>query len=400
MALAADIVERIKKEGEIFPLWEGALGIFNPGVAMQVDIENFKGVAAPAGLAGFFWRTQKPGVTWEAVRAVLLERVKALNTPGALEALYGDMRSEIRSRSGCETDLAWFAIMVSAQPLIDRVITGLPPAERAAIAADLEMRIRRALESGPARESNFALLRRRALEFRVGGIVRRVLRERTRGIRPGENDMAAGALELREALGPGGAAYALTTVLHAISGAPGPVAACMLCELINRRDWRRKLRLELDALETGALCSAPTQAAPVTHRFIKEVLRKWSFPPVVRRFANRDISVGDYRLSKGENYYLSMCALHHSDAYWTDADRFDPDRWLESAADIRPGAYVPFGWRARSCIGATLGVSQLIIFAHLMLTQFDIRLAGDCAPEIELSAVAIPKNFNGAVLQR
>ena len=77
----------------------------------------------------------------------------------------------------------------------------------------------------------------------------------------------------------------------------------------------------------------------------------------LERGAGKEV-VGDYTLPRGTIVLASTLAMHRSERWWADADRFVPTRWLtadgefdESAPGQPKGAWFPFGFGNRRCIG-------------------------------------------------
>ena len=70
--------------------------------------------------------------------------------------------------------------------------------------------------------------------------------------------------------------------------------------------------------------------------------------------------------------------LHRDPAYWPKADEFIPDRWLVEADDpLHPvkGAWRPFEFGPRNCIGQELAMMEVKIVLLLVLQQFDVQVA-------------------------
>jgi cytochrome P450 len=195
---------------------------------------------------------------------------------------------------------------------------------------------------------------------------------------------------------------AVTTVLTAIAGPPGASAASLLYELTRRSDWAARLTAELEPLPLEQLYGAPTQSAPDTHRFVKEVLRIWSPPVFMTRPVRTDIRLEQASLKPGDRYLLSTWLIHHDPRHWKDPDTFDPDRWL-SGAEHGPcphASYVPFGWAPKACIGAGLGTTQLMLLCHLMLTRYRVEVEEPESVRMMLAAVPMPVGFRGKIVRR
>ncbi len=73
-------------------------------------------------------------------------------------------------------------------------------------------------------------------------------------------------------------------------------------------------------------------------------------------------------LFKGQTVEIPVYAIHHSEEYFPNADKFIPERFLpENRHKIIPYSYLPFGAGPRNCIGmrfalteAKLGLASII----------------------------------------
>jgi cytochrome P450 len=394
--LTDDLRERIPREGQVFWVADRQLGVFEPAAADRLDSENFQGAMLPDTLADLFLPARlRRSVAWAEVRTALFEGARALNRPEPLRRLHDRMRLLANRASGAEIDLTRFAQRIATQSLIPLVVDGLAPAEHKVVEREVMARADRLFATGAAKPTLQGRVAHIATEISAGRAIRRALLERRRGRRPAGEDMAQALLPLYDRLGGGRAAYAVTTVLSAIAGAPGPAFACLLFELTTRPEWRRRIEAELCRLSVDEICAAPVRSAPETHDFVREVLRLWSFPLIVRRVARRPLALAGARLQVADGYFLSAFITHRMAAAWPNPDEFDPGRW--SAGDASTCGFAPFGWGQRTCVGASIGVSHLILFCHLLATEFHVKLGEGLRPQIRLSDIAAPHDFRGEV---
>ncbi|SFW72316.1 cytochrome P450 [Amycolatopsis australiensis] len=108
-----------------------------------------------------------------------------------------------------------------------------------------------------------------------------------------------------------------------------------------------------------------------TASVVEEVMRL--YPPVwlLPRVAQADDEIGGYHVPAGSDVVVVPYTLHRHPAFWTDPERFDPDRF--TAAERPPRyAYIPFGAGPRFCIGNSLGVMEAVFV--LALAARDLRL--------------------------
>ncbi|TQN64091.1 Cytochrome P450 monooxygenase aflN [Colletotrichum shisoi] len=122
---------------------------------------------------------------------------------------------------------------------------------------------------------------------------------------------------------------------------------------------------------------------PYTVAFIKEVLR--IYPPAgALRQGRSDVQVvdedGREYPTEGCNVWTLPLAIHHSPKYWKDPEACIPDRWLVGPEDpLYPpkGAWRPFEWGPRNCIGQTLAMLELRIALAMTVREFIFTPAYD-----------------------
>jgi len=409
--LALDILgvrRRIATEGRVLPVIGESLGIFDPAVIAKLDRANFADLHMPPRLADAIrGAPDRCPVLWKDVRALLFEQTRKLNTPETLRRLHGDMVRAVDRLAGRETDLTWVAERAVSTTLIPYILGGLSSRELRLLVRDQHTKIENVLYApetllrGPYRL--FPALRRLRdawHETAAGRVIAHHLRGRRAGTMPPQRDYAEALMPMIDRLGIARASYVVATILTAVAGAPGTVGACLLFELLTRPEWLAKVREELASVDEDDLFEEPVRSAPLAHRFVKEALRLWAFPLIAQRAVFRDFEVDEFSMAQGQAYFLSAYLVHRDPAYWDNPDSFDPDRWLRADRAPTPGAYAPFGWGPRTCVGGALGLSQMMLFMHIVATRFDFVLRDDAAARIDLDGIAAPVNFLGTVTRR
>ena len=121
---------------------------------------------------------------------------------------------------------------------------------------------------------------------------------------------------------------------------------------------------------------------PFTLAVIKETLRL--FPP---SSATREGEPGFSLTQDGRQYptegftiWCSHQGIHREPLYWPQPDSFIPERWLVSDGDpLHPikGAWRPFEWGPRNCIGQELALLELKIAMVMTLRNFNITASYD-----------------------
>ncbi|MEG2803685.1 cytochrome P450 [Stenotrophomonas sp.] len=376
---------------------ENVVGIFDPALAVKVDKANTDKHTVPDSLIDYLGlRGSAAPVAWREVRALLSEQGGRLAAPAQMGALYRRMHAFLSSRCGAVHDLSelsWWAI---SEPLLPLLIDGMDARDTEALIGEQKTRY-----SGIVQQ-DFSLYRR-VLNFhlsrRAARTVVRHIKRRQRDTTP-RDDFLQSLLPLAGRIGVDRVAYLVSTVLAGMSGLPGITAASLLYAMHRYPHWRERIRAETTALSLASLYTLPMRELPCTSRFVKETIRVWPGLFALRRPAWHDIEAEGVSIRKGAAYELSSYYQHHSPEFWDHPDVFDPDRWLPSRRQPNKGAYVPFGFASRACIGSAVGHAQLVLFCALITRDFDIQVQAEPAPWMKLEGFAIPIDFRGIVVPR
>ena len=79
-------------------------------------------------------------------------------------------------------------------------------------------------------------------------------------------------------------------------------------------------------------------------------------------------------------------AMHREPLFWPQPDSFIPERWLVSDGDpLRPmkGAWRPFEWGPRNCIGQELALLELKLVMVMTLREFNITASYDAWDHVQ-----------------
>ena len=86
-------------------------------------------------------------------------------------------------------------------------------------------------------------------------------------------------------------------------------------------------------------------------------------------------------LYKGQVVEIPIYAIHHSEEYYENPEKFNPERFLpENRDQIIPYTYLPFGSGPRNCIGMRFALME----AKLCLGQIVRRFRFVRSPKTEV----------------
>ncbi|GLW05809.1 cytochrome P450 [Microtetraspora sp. NBRC 13810] len=109
---------------------------------------------------------------------------------------------------------------------------------------------------------------------------------------------------------------------------------------------------------------------PYTAMVIQEAMRL--YPPVwiLPRVAQAEDEVGGFHVPAGADVLVCPYTLHRHPAFWTEPERFDPDRFDPKLPKSRPQyAYIPFGAGPRFCVGNHLGMVEATFVLAMVVRE-------------------------------
>ncbi|MFD8492689.1 cytochrome P450 [Amycolatopsis sp. NPDC059657] len=389
--------------GGVFWQTERQLMVFDADAAAQANADNFADLTLPDRLRDLLLRRPSTPVSWKRVRSAWMAQLRTLSDEAGLAALDARMDSVLRARTGSPVNLPWLAHEVSFRSLLPIVLGGLSPSDSAKISEDAIAKLARLLGEAAEDPPWWRSWRPVSIQVKAGLVVRRELRRRARDTGAARADLTQPiATDLLDELGMDRAVDAVTAVLTAIAGPPGAAAGCVMYELVNRPDWADRLAAEFASVSPAELYRSGTRCAPVAHRFVKEVLRRWTSPTMLTRSVRTPMRVAGNDLAVGQHFVLSPAMVHQDPRHWRDPEVFDPDRWLPGAPHGPAGGrhYVPFGWAPTACVGAGLGLCQLVLLCRLLCTTYRIDLPRAVMPTMAIGPVPMPLGFDGRLSTR
>lgn len=160
----------------------------------------------------------------------------------------------------------------------------------------------------------------------------------------------------------------------------------LLSQHPGRAEW---LHEELDAVLAGRAPSfEDMDRLPRTRAVVAESMRL--YPPVwlQGRRLLADVEVDGWTIPAGALTFASQFAMHRSPRWWESSLAFRPQRWIdadgafsEDAPGQPRGAWFPFGWGNRRCIGEQFAWTE----ATLVLATLAQRWAPQLMPGADVT---------------
>jgi cytochrome P450 len=182
----------------------------------------------------------------------------------------------------------------------------------------------------------------------------------------------------------------LMTFVNAGHETTAVTLAWALYEIGRDPALRVRLEAEVDAvLGPHAPALADLARLDLLGRMIRETLRV--HPPgwILPRQALEDDEIDGVRIPKGAIALVSVYYLHRHPEFWSEPERFAPDRFLPACGEPRHAmAYLPFGLGGRRCVGEDFALLELRAVLARVLQRYRVEVDPDhpvvAKPELTL----------------
>ncbi len=139
--------------------------------------------------------------------------------------------------------------------------------------------------------------------------------------------------------------------------------------------------LHAEALASAGPADNPAHF-PLASAALAETMRL--YPPgwlLTRRAVTED-RIGAHAITAGDDILISPYLVHRHPDFWTQPDRYQPERFESSLAQHRSRfCYLPFGLGPRACIGEPLALVEMLV--HVVSVLRHLTLAPVDAAEIK-----------------
>ena len=132
----------------------------------------------------------------------------------------------------------------------------------------------------------------------------------------------------------------------------------------------------------GPVIFEHTKNLPVLRAIFRETARL--YPPItfLPRVAMERTRLGGHRIRRGALVMIAPWTIHRHEQLWRDPHRFDASRFLPGAEEkIESGAYIPFGYGPRICIGAAFALVESCLIVARLVRRYRFERADDAVVE-------------------
>lgn len=150
---------------------------------------------------------------------------------------------------------------------------------------------------------------------------------------------------------------------------------------------------EIDALGDRLPSPGDLASLPYTRTVLAESMRLYPPAWAVGRRAIDSFEAAGYTIPAGSMVIMCQYITHRDPRFFSDPEKFDPERWRpENAADRPRFSYYPFGGGTRICIGEQFAWMEGILALATIGQRWRMSYAGDTAPELEPRITLRPKD--------
>jgi cytochrome P450 len=112
-----------------------------------------------------------------------------------------------------------------------------------------------------------------------------------------------------------------------------------------------------------------------TERVFLEALRLFPTAWGFSRLAREETEFDGYRVPAGTSIFIAPWSIHRDPRFFSEPEKFDPDRWGGGLLQKSRFCYLPFGAGPRGCVGARFGTAEAAILLAAIVPRFRFELA-------------------------
>jgi cytochrome P450 len=168
------------------------------------------------------------------------------------------------------------------------------------------------------------------------------------------------------------------------------VNACY--ELGRHPQWQQRLREEARALGKESIGPADFDALPSFGLVFNETQRLHSSVPLFPRRSINPCELSGVEIPADTLLMNAITYNHIMPGWWTEPERFDPERFERGEHKQHAFLFHPFGGGAHKCIGMHFAQMAFRIFLYHILRQYEIQLPPGYDPDWQYIPMPKPKD--------
>ncbi|GKV29387.1 hypothetical protein SLEP1_g38320 [Rubroshorea leprosula] len=166
-----------------------------------------------------------------------------------------------------------------------------------------------------------------------------------------------------------------------------------MAEMLKNPIVMEKAQAEVRHVFAGKKCvdEAGLHELKYLNLVIKETLRLHPAAPLLAPRESRErCEIDGYEIPEKSRVVINAWAIGRDPKYWTQADKFLPNRFLDSTADYKGSNYefIPFGAGRRMCPGISFATATIELALANLLHHFDWKLPdGKTSEDLDMTEV-------------
>ncbi|KAI7815465.1 cytochrome p450 [Rhyzopertha dominica] len=185
------------------------------------------------------------------------------------------------------------------------------------------------------------------------------------------------------------------------SAATGTFCLYEICKNHVIQDRMREEILEVLNRHGGELTYEAMKEMKYMQQVVNETLRKYPPFQFLTRQCTKDYKMPDDSglvVEKGTKIFISNLGLQYDPSYFTDPEKFDPDRFSEeNLGSLVPYTNLPFGEGPRICIGMRFASMQTIVGLTAFLRNYRFTLNEKTVDPIIMDPSCLTLNITGGL---
>lgn len=159
--------------------------------------------------------------------------------------------------------------------------------------------------------------------------------------------------------------------------------------------WAMERLSRHPAVLTRATAAARNGDDAYLDAVVTETLRARPVVPDVSRRLTADVRMGGYTIPAGTFVDPGIVLVHRSGRYYTDPDRFEPERFVGARPD--PAVWLPFGGGSRRCLGAAFAATEMRVVLGQILRRVDLAPTDERPERARMRHVTLVPHRGGRV---
>lgn len=168
------------------------------------------------------------------------------------------------------------------------------------------------------------------------------------------------------------------------------VNACY--ELGRNPQWQQRLREEARALGKESISQDDFEALPSFSLVFNETQRLHSSVPLFPRRSINACELSGVEIPADTLLMNAITYNHVMPGWWTEPQRFDPERFERGEHKQHAFLFHPFGGGAHKCIGMHFAQMVFRIFMYHLIIDHEIQLQPGYAPDLQYLPMPKPKD--------